>query len=256
MNWFLICVIAVIAGCGYAGWKKGVLRMAVSLVSVFIAIAATVILSPVIADALKENTPIYSYIENKVYNMILKDEQINSTADAAIGQEAEKVSEYGEESEEIISYIYKMAENLNIPMSVMTQTDKVIPDNTDISNSMNTVKDQVLRIFAIRLAGVIYNIIVHIIILIIVFLIIKIIVAATDIIGSLPVINQANHVLGVIAGIAEGVIVIWFVFALISLIARTDYGTILLSYINNSRILTWLNDNNIIAHVLFNDKRI
>lgn len=256
MNWFLICVIAVIAGCGYAGWKKGVLRMAVSLVSVFIAIAATVILSPVIADALKKNTPIYSYIENKVYNMILKDEQINSTADAAIGQEAEKVSEYGEESEEIISYIYKMAENLNIPMSVMTQTDKVIPDNTDISNSMNTVKDQVLRIFAIRLAGVIYNIMVHIIILIIVFLIIKIIVAATDIIGSLPVINQANHVLGVIAGIAEGVIVIWFVFALISLIARTDYGTTLLSYINNSRILTWLNDNNIIAHVLFNDKRI
>lgn len=56
MNWFLICVIAVIAGCGYAGWKKGVLRMAVSLVSVFIAIAATVILSPVIADALKKNT--------------------------------------------------------------------------------------------------------------------------------------------------------------------------------------------------------
>jgi hypothetical protein len=62
--------------------------------------------------------------------------------------------------------------------------------------------------------------------------------------------------LGVIAGIAEGVIVIWFVFALISLIARTDYGTTLLSYIDNSRILTWLSDNNIIAHVLFNDKRI
>lgn len=36
--------------------EKGVLRMAVSLVSVFIAIAATVILSPVIADALKKNT--------------------------------------------------------------------------------------------------------------------------------------------------------------------------------------------------------
>ena len=54
MNWVLICVIGILAISAYTGWKKGVIRIVVSLLSLVATILLTIVLSPSIATLLKE----------------------------------------------------------------------------------------------------------------------------------------------------------------------------------------------------------
>ena len=72
MNWVLICVIGILAISAYTGWKKGVIRIVVSLLSLVATILLTIVLSPSIATLLKENTSVYDTLESKIYSSIIK----------------------------------------------------------------------------------------------------------------------------------------------------------------------------------------
>lgn len=256
MNWVLVCVLAILLIFGYAGWKKGILRIVLSLASVVLSIVAMVIISPVVGKIIREHTPLYDSIENKVYNTILKDDEINNAADITIGAGAENISAYEQDSQELISYVNSVIQEINLPPVIQEQINKSEAglEDLNISGSMNTIKDQVVALFATRLSDVIYNIIIHVVVLVVVFILLRLVVATTDIIGRLPVLKQANHITGCIVGIIEGMVIIWMLFAITSVFAYTDYGASIISCINDNKILTWINDNNLILQYFVGNK--
>ena len=255
MNWVLICVIGILAISAYTGWKKGVIRIVVSLLSLVATILLTILLSPTIATLLKENTSVYDTLQNKIYSAIIKDEQINNATSQVIGAEAEMVSQYDDNSDQIASYIDGIAEMINLPESVAVQIKQAVSDVNDfdlsLNSSMNTVKDQVLIILTTRFTALIYSAIVHIVVFIIIFILLRILLVVTDVVGRLPIIKQANHIGGCIAGALEGIFIVWCLFTIVFLAGRTGFGASIIANINDNSFLSWINDNNIIIKAIF-----
>ena len=75
MNWVLALVAAIfIIGCAQ-GYRKGIIRIAVSLISMFVSIIACMFVTPALCTAIKNNTEIHSKMTASVYNIIIKNTQ-------------------------------------------------------------------------------------------------------------------------------------------------------------------------------------
>ena len=82
-----------------------------------------------------------------------------------------------------------------------------------------------------------------------VLLIVKIL---SKIINKLPILKQLDHLGGAIIGIVEGIIVVYFIFAIISTISPVFENTQILDQINSSFIGKMMCNNNIIMNRIKN----
>ena len=70
-----------------------------------------------------------------------------------------------------------------------------------------------------------------------------------DAIASLPVVSIVNKIAGAVFGVAETVLVVWFVLCLIGLFDLGQAGEYIYMYIGNNPILSYLYQNNLLAMV-------
>ena len=83
MNWLCVIILAIPVMYIFKGFQKGMVKMAVSFLSVFITLAACFILNPHIERVLKQETRIYESIQKQCENYIIdtvevqEDEEIN-----------------------------------------------------------------------------------------------------------------------------------------------------------------------------------
>ena len=71
-----------------------------------------------------------------------------------------------------------------------------------------------------------------------------------DLVAKLPLIGQANTLLGIAAGALKGLVWVWVVFTVIAVLTYTGANTELMTMVNESQILTWLYANNPIMMVV------
>ena len=64
-------VILILAIFTILGWRKGVIRIILSLASIVITIIAAVILAPICTSAIKNNTDIDEKMSESIYNVLL-----------------------------------------------------------------------------------------------------------------------------------------------------------------------------------------
>ena len=68
--------------------------------------------------------------------------------------------------------------------------------------------------------------------------------------ARLPVLHGINKLAGLVFGFAEGVLVVWIFFFLITVFSTTEWGGSMLSMVSDSRILTWLYQENLLFGLL------
>ena len=89
MNWTLLIVIFVIAACGFAGYRKGLIKIVISMVSLILTIVLVGLITPYISTAIEQNTKIYDSMYNKteeyINNLEVKD-GIDKGDDSVISQ--------------------------------------------------------------------------------------------------------------------------------------------------------------------------
>jgi hypothetical protein len=73
------------------------------------------------------------------------------------------------------------------------------------------------------------------------------IATAIDLVAKLPVIGEVNHMLGGIAGLIKGLLLVW-PFAAMG--AATEAGSVVIDAVYQSEILQWLYENNLILTIL------
>ena len=103
---------------------------------------------------------------------------------------------------------------------------------------------------AIQLANIITRILSTILTAVSVFIILTIIRFILLRIADLPGISALDHFLGFVIGIIKGVVVIWIGLLIIRLIALTGNGTQLVRQVNESEILTILDDYNMVRRLV------
>lgn len=94
----------------------------------------------------------------------------------------------------------------------------------------------------------------HITIFIVIFVLLNIafliISKSLDIITKLPILKTMNRFLGFLTGFIEGILVIWIMIAIFSVIKETSFGESMLLMINQNPFLSFLYKNNLVLHII------
>lgn len=78
----------------------------------------------------------------------------------------------------------------------------------------------------------------------------KFIVSSVDLIAKLPVIRNLNRLLGFIAGLAQGLLVVWAVFLAAEFLSTTNFGIWINTTSQMNEYTKFLYDNNLLRDII------
>lgn len=273
MNWVLALVAAIfIIGCAQ-GYRKGIIRIAVSLISMFVSIIACMFVTPALCTAIKNNTEIHSKMTASVYNIIIKSDMYNDAYDEAVDKSISYVSgnmgitdseakgiiesfaenNLSEYEAQVTEYVNAIAEAMKLPKSVMEgYKTSLLSDTVNelLTEKTVGVKSMLAAIFAARLADMAINSIVYIAVFTVVYIILKIVLMATGVVASLPFIRQANKMVGLGFGALEALVIVWLVFTVITALGNFSWAQDALSLIGDNAFLRVLYEKNVVTKTI------
>ena len=273
MNWVLALVAAIfIIGCAQ-GYRKGIIRIAVSLISMFVSIIACMFVTPALCTAIKNNTEIHSKMTASVYNIIIKSDIYNDAYDEAVDKSISYVSgnmgitdseakgviesfaenNLSEYEAQVTEYVNAIAEAMKLPKSVMEgYKTSLLSDTVNelLTEKTVGVKSMLAAIFAARLADMAINSIVYIAVFAVVYIILKIVLMATGVVASLPFIRQANKMVGLGFGALEALVIVWLVFTVITAMGNFIWAQDALSLIGDNAFLRILYEKNVVTKTI------
>lgn len=212
-----IIIIAILALCVFLGYKRGLTKSAIKILSFVLSIVIAFILFKPISNVIINKTQIDDNIKKAVVQVVQDD-----------------INEEG-----------KVEEDSNLPQSMVNYINKQITKSVEETKqtAVNTAAEQISKLA------------VNAMVLILVFVVARIILIFVNILSelltSLPVIKQVDKTGGIIYGLLEAFIIISFIFAIISLISPMIEKTSLVTMINKSILGSALYNNNIILKLIF-----
>ena len=180
--------------------------------------------TPYISDFIKENTPIYQAVEENCREMLKGGE----------GQENSGLEQK------------KFIEGLGLPEAL----EKQLLGGSDSGSSVDRAVEGVSDYLAEYMAGLILNILTFVVTLAVVNLVLRMTVLTLDNLAKLPVLNSINKAFGMVLGAAQGLLVVWVAFLVITAFGNTDAGRKLLEMIHESPILDFLYNINIFLKIM------
>ena len=249
-------VILILIIFALIGWRKGVIRLVLSLVSMIITIMAAVVIAPMATTAIKNNTNIDENIAQSIYTVLYENKEVDEYF------EDKQVLTGGIDISQVESHIQTVtdvvADKINLPES-LTEAVKAMPDSELMSVIREygeaSVKEITIRLIALRLADIVLTAIAYLVIMVVVSIVLRVVVAATGLIRRLPVIKQADKLGGLIVGLVEGIAVVWIFFTVVTAISGTQAASNILVQIHGNAILESLYNCNPITSLLFSTIR-
>lgn len=221
MNWTLIAVLAILLLTCFLGLRKGLIKMAYSLVVVLVVTIVTSIFAPKLASYLKDNTTWDDALEKKTESFL---------EDKGILKEGVDID----------------VTELPLPFTVK---DKIAQTAKDYTASMaETYNDFVVR----TVSSVIFSAIVYIVFFVIVLALAGIIGMLLDVISKLPVLKQVNKAAGAAIGLAEGLIIVWVLAIFVMVFGNFEFAAHIHKDIDANGFLKFLYDKNLIMYFVTN----
>jgi len=198
----------------FIGYKKGLIKLAVSLVAVLISIIITLILYKPVSNLIINNTE----IDEKIEAVIIE----NATT-----------------SEDEVEENLKEEKNYNEIIEKYVQ-DTVIE-----------TKDNIVESAAGTLSIKIINIAVMILIFLITRIILILLVFIADAIAKLPILKQFNKAGGIIYGVIKGLLIIYIILAIVFFIVYVTNSTQISEIINQTFIIKFMYNQNLLLNIIF-----
>ena len=210
-----LIILIIMVSAIFVGLKKGLISCVIDILAVVIALVLAIVLCRPITNVIVENTNFDENLAQTISsNIPLSDTDFTVEADSSL---PEGVKEY-----------------IN-----------------GITSNVNTSKEEAFNAIGKELAGGIITVIVFVAIFIIVRIILAIIKVVAKIIDKIPLLSQVNKVGGAVLGAIEGAIIIYAIFAVISMIAPVISNTGLLELIYNSNIGSIMYNNNFVLNSIY-----
>lgn len=228
MNWLLLFVILLIIIFCYRGWSLGVIKSVFLVCSTILALVITSICNPIVSNIFCSNEKIVSVTSNAVSNAIKVDKE--NEEDTIKNQKAQN----------------KKIVELPLPNTIKKQL--IENNNKEVYSDLlvENFENYLCKYIAIMIIRAFSFLILYIIVRIGVFILAKML----DIISKLPVIKQMDKTAGLILGGLQGILIIWIGCIVLMLFSGTVLGKEIYEYINNSVILTFIYEHNILMLLL------
>ena len=202
------------------GYKKGLTGSLLKLLSFVIAIVIAIALYKPVASYVNKNTQIDDKIKSSIVDIFDKQEERPQTEE-----------ENEDNKEGIKGIIFKEI-------------------SEDIKNTASEAKTEIVNKSAEKITETVINIGAGIVIYLAARLILVVISFFIKGITELPVIKQVDKTGGIIYGFAQGMLIIYVVLGIISLIALAAPGSSIVTAITKSAIGGMLYNNNLILNIL------
>lgn len=212
-----LIIVGILGLSIFFSYQKGLTKCIIKIFSFIIAVVVAAILFKPVSSFVIQNTEIDENIKQAVVNVVAGD-----------------VQEDG-----------KVKEDSNLPKAMVNYI------NETVENAVEEAKNNVINVAAEGIATTTINVGVAILLFIIVRIALIFVSALSKIITDLPIIKQFDKAGGILYGALKAFVIIFVVFALISLISPMIEQTGIILAINKSFIGSILYNNNILLNILF-----
>ena len=218
MNYVLIIILAALVVSAIYGWNKGFVDMMFGAVSMTVALILAVVIGPKLGEVLQNNGTIMDKLTTTVSTTL-------NLEDMAIELPEPEL----------------LVENLNLPIIIkeklasaeFAESLKLDEMAEDASAKMAA---GVAEFLAKTILGALCFVLVFIIAMILLYALNKVL----DVFAKLPLLKQANKLVGMALGLVQGILLVWLFFALVTVISGTEFGQTMFRYINESKLLSFL----------------
>lgn len=217
MNGLEITVIVILAVCVLAGYYTGFLRVLYSLAAWILVLAFVTWATPYMTDFLEKNTNMPNVIQEKCIDY-MSDMAKDKKSGIFIPESA--IEGFSESGAAAIGGILE-ASGLHEEMA---------------AKITHFIIEGIAFFISMAVAGILAFWISHML----------------NVISRIPVIQGPNKALGAVAGGLKGLVVIWLMFYFIDLCSASEFGKQLHNYIEESRVLSVLYENNILFKIIQN----
>ena len=237
MNWLLLLALAIIGVCAYAGWRVGFVKTVFSLLSTIAVIIITILVSPIVTNMLKSSDTISGAIESKLEEVI------------DLSGIAENLS--SDEEKDPTAFI----DGLELPDSIKDTIKNSLADTMEekkseaedfVGDKLNSLEKYICEL----LTNIILNALGFFVTFLVAAVGIAVLCFVLDLLSKLPVLHQINTLFGVAIGALEGLVILWIVFVVITMLGSTGFGQASMAMISESKILSFLYDSNILSKIL------
>lgn len=223
MNVLLVVIVAFFGINALAGMKRGLIKTVFSMFSVIIALLATAFLSPVLTQWLQGNENVMEYFVEKA-DAVLPFDEVESMLNLEKKEAEQK----------------RFLDSLPLPESIREQLAQ--------NNSRDFYKTLGVDTFRAYLCNYIACMIISALSFVATFvamlILLKVLCFSLDLISKLPVLNQVNHLLGMAAGLAYALLLVWVGGVILTALGSTEAGSSLMKQVNDSAFLSFLYNNN------------
>ena len=230
----VVLLIAVIRG-----YVRGFLKTALSMIALVLPIILVMFLQPYVSAVLRNYTPLESVIASTVFTNM--EGQLNTVLSgaSASGQESPAAESSGAQmfSREQLAGIVLTEEQQEQWMKLCA-----VPDlfRTSLQTDMVQTADSFAGSVSNYLAKTILNVLSFLLTFVLAFLLIRLLFVSIDIIGKVPVLHGINKALGAVLGLAEGLVVLWLLFLVLTVCLPSSWGAELMAAVNENPVLAFL----------------
>lgn len=218
------------------GLKRGFIKIIASFAATIITIVVVIVATPYVSNVLGKIIPMESLIATSCMEVLFPEKEMNKM------EFQEMLPNIDLGRDEQISLI----ENSQLPE--VFQELILENNNNEIYQSLGVTN------FGEYLVSYFAKLVVNIISFLITFLIVTIalrtIIYMLGIISDLPVIGGLNRIAGGAVGLAKGLIIVWVVFAIITVAYDTAIGATCMQSIQENEFLKFIYDNNILLNYM------
>lgn len=253
MNQVLIVALAIFIAMALWGWKKGILGLVFSLVSWAFILLFITFAHPYIENYLTNQTDVYQRIYAKTESFLVhKAEGISSDTGISDWYDAMTVGIPASIRMTLTDSMTAVGEGGGLLQQALGgsfgETGLTVGDFggstaiLQLSNGSMTIgqmictriTDFIVQSLSILLAYLIAQILV---------LVVRFMIKG---VRCAPVIGPIDGALGLFAGAAEGLLVIWLLFYLAAFLSTTAFGQTILTGVQDSAVLTYLYEHNLL----------
>jgi len=218
------------------GLKRGFIKIVASFAATIITIVVVVVATPYVSRVLEKVIPMESLVATSCMEVIFPEKNMNKM------EFQQMLPDIDLGRDEQISLI----ENSKLPQ--VFQELILENNNNEIYESLGVTN------FGEYLVSYFSKLVVNIISFLVTFLIVTIalrtIIYMLGIISDLPVIGGLNRIAGGALGLAKGLIIVWVVFAIITVAYDTVIGAACMQNIQENEFLKFIYDNNILMNYM------
>ena len=258
VNFMLVIVVIILAIAGLFGLLRGMVNSLSGILSLILSVILVSLLMPLITSVISDSTPVYQQVKARCEKTlddaaadILKSsgESFESLLPNGVTVDPSMIT-----PQDYDSVLDSMGKNdqtrliQKLPVPEFVKEQMITYNNSEGYQKLKAAsfKDYIVN----YITSLVVNLLAFLVTLIVVWIIIAIVLGVLKVFSRLPVLRFVDRLGGLVIGLIKGVIFVWLIFLVFSLLPGLDISTRAMDMIRENSFLTALYNSNLFVKLV------